>query len=180
MSYLITDFPSRKTSSIFGSTILDFIISGGPSLDTEVNWKWQFSGVAINIYFSPRNSLERFPNIGGTVDGEFLAPPIEGMNGEILIYKTGREQGTLAHEMFHALQLVAFKADPNLVDRQRQLWRRSKFPPYIYAHSGGPDEGAAEVWMAHQGHLPEEEPGSLLVLEDEWAEYFNAVISHCW
>lgn len=179
MSHLIFT-PAQAPQTIFGCDILGWIKKGGPSLDSSCHYEWQIDiDLSVNIYFgSAVQAKKRFPE--EEVAGEFLAPPCEDVSGEIIIYPTGSLQETLAHEMFHALQLVAFKADPSLIDRQRQLWRRSKFPLYVYAHKGGPDEGAAEVWRAHQGHNDPEEPGILLALYSEWAEYFDAVIGHCW
>ena len=137
----------------------------------------------VHIVFTGATPEALYPGEEDAPAGEFLAenqsPWGNGLLGVIFVHETPFEQEILAHEVFHALELLAQRKEPDLLNLRDSLWGKSLFPEDHYASWGGPGEGSAEVFRAHLGHYGEDEEGALWVLEEEWAEYFDKVLAHC-
>ena len=156
----------------------------GLNLDTRLQYLLELKdGHFAYIIFTDLDSEVLHPEEEHPPAGEFLrqySPLYGGGNlGVIFIHKGDYLQETLAHEVFHALELLAHERDQSLVPLLEDLWKRSQFPEDLYASWGGPSEGSAEVWRAHLGHYYDGEE-ALWNLEDEWVEYFDKVVAHCW
>lgn len=157
----------------------------GLNLDTRLQYLLELKdGHFAHIVFTDLDPAILHPEEDNPPSGEFLPQYHNiysgGHLGVIFVHKGEFVQEALAHEVFHALELLAHVKDESLIPLLEDLWKRSQFPEDHYASWGGPGEGSAEVWRAHLGHYDDEEEEVLWILEDEWAEYFDRVLAHCW
>lgn len=153
-------------------------------IDTRLEYLLELkNGHYVHIVFTNLDSEVLHPEEEHPPAGEFLrqySPLYGGGNlGVIFIHKGDYLQETLAHEVFHALELLAHERDQSLVPLLEDLWKRSQFPEDLYASWGGSSEGSAEVWRAHLGHYYDGEE-ALWNLEDDWAQYFDKILAYCW